>query len=87
MISSHRADGFAIVSCAWTGLIEDRRNRRIDRDRRAGNAEKEDLGVADAGSNPKDWEKLRGDNLMPTETPQCSREDLRDARQDEDLGG
>lgn len=48
---------------------------------------KEDLGVADAGSNPKDFERIRGHNLVPTETPQCSREDLRDVGEDEDLGG
>lgn len=48
---------------------------------------KRTLGVTDAGSNPKDHERIRGHNLMLTETPQCSREDLRDAGQDEDLGG
>lgn len=87
MIFSHSTDGFAIVSCAWTGLVENRRNRRIDRDRRAGNAKKEDLGVKDAGSNPKDFERIRGHKLVSTKTPQCSREDLRDAGQYEDLGG
>lgn len=40
-----------------------------------------------AGSNSNDFERVRGHNVVPTETPQCSREDLRDVGEDEDLGG
>ena len=43
-------------------------------------------GRRGAGSNSNDCERVRGHNVV-TETPQCSREDLRDVGEDEDLGG